>query len=158
MRIAVYLLFFTLVPSMLPATTVRLEVADDAMVTNQRGHYNDNWGQSVTVPVRQNQNWQGFEAKAYIARFDMSPLEGLSPGKAWLNIFLARGELYAIGLCSVLSRWEEGGGLNGQTGKGGACWAAADGPGGGTGLGAVKEWAWPGSGVFSVAWAHPDLI
>ncbi len=158
MRLTALLLALTLIPAMLAAEAVRLEVTADAMVTNERGHSRDNWGQSVSVPVRQNQNWSGFETKAYLARFDMSALEGRSPQKAWLNIFLARGELYGIGLCSVLSRWHEGGGLNGQTNKGGANWNWADDPGVDAEPGAANYWAWPGSGVYSVTWAHPDLI
>ncbi len=158
MRLFAVLLSLALIPAMLAAQTVRLEVADDAMITSERGHYDDNWGQSVSVPVRQNQNWQGFETKSYLARFDMSPLQGRSPRKAWLNIFLAHGELYGIGLCSVFSHWREGGGINGQTGKGGANWNWADDPGADAHPGADNYWAWPGSGAYSVAWAHPDLI
>jgi hypothetical protein len=158
MRLAVLSLLFFLLPAVLPAETVRLDVTDDAMISSERGHYNENWGQSVSVPVRQNQNWQGFETKAYIARFDMAPLEGRSPRKAWLNIFLARGELYGIGLCSVLSRWQEGDGINGQTGKGGANWNWAHSPAAGEEPGVENYWAWPGSGAYSVIWAHPDLI
>ena len=158
MRFAALLVTIALVPALLLADTVRLEVTQDAMVTSVRGNELDNWGGSVSVPVRQNQNWQGFETKAWLARFDMSAIEGKSPARAWLNIFLARGELYGVGLCSVLSNWNEGGGINGQTGRGGASWRWADEPAGGASPDASNYWAWPGSEVYSVAWAHPDLI
>lgn len=137
--------------------TIKLPVTADAGISSERGHKGDNGGASVTVPVRQNQNWSGFENKAYLMRFDTAPLAGMTVSKAWLNIFLARGDLYAIGVCTVLSGWEEGRGLNGQTGRGGASWNWASEPKQGAEPGPDNYWAWPGSGLYSVSWAHPDL-
>ncbi|MFC1544767.1 hypothetical protein ACFL4X_01235 [Gemmatimonadota bacterium] len=153
MRLSALLFSLLLLPLAASAESFRLNVTADATVTSERGHYDDNWGASVSVPIRQNQNWSGFETKAVLMRFNTAPLAGISPQAAWLNVFLARGELYGVGLCSVLSQWEEGTGLNGQTGKSGATWNRAD---GNPEAGAL--WSWPGSGVYSVAWAHPDLI
>ncbi|MBW7996442.1 MAG: DUF4091 domain-containing protein [Candidatus Glassbacteria bacterium] len=158
MRPVLLLVTVMLLPLTLAAETVRLEVTADAMVTSERGRYGDNWGASVSVPVRQNQNWSGFETKAVLMRFDGRPLEGMTPRAAWLNIFLAKGELFGVGLSSVLARWEEGRGLNGQTGRGGASWRWASEPADEGKTDPPNYWAWPGSGVYSVTWAHPDLI
>jgi len=138
------------------AETVRLPVAADAAVSSERGHLNDNWGASVTVPVRQNQNWSGFETKAYLMRFDTRPVRGMTVERAWLNVFVSQGDLYAVGLCTVLSGWEEGLGLNGQRNRGGASWSWAREPEEGAEPDEKNYWSWPGSGIYSVSWAHPD--
>jgi len=138
------------------AQTEKLPVTADAGISSERGHLDDNSGASVTVPIRQNQNWSGFETKAYLMRFDTAPVRGMTVERAWLNIFLARGDLYAVGLSTVLSDWDEGRGLNGQTGRGGASWNWAREPERGKTPGPENYWSWPGSGIYSVSWAHPD--
>ena len=79
MRFFVLLCCALLLPSLGAAQTVRLEVTADATVTNQRGHEDDNWGASVAVPIRQTQNWSGFETKAVMMRFDTARLAGVTP-------------------------------------------------------------------------------
>ncbi|HUU29258.1 MAG TPA: hypothetical protein VM123_15740, partial [archaeon] len=137
-------------------TVIKLPVVEDTGISSERGHFDDNDGASVTVPIRQNQNWSGFETKAYLMRFDTGPLRGITVRRAWLNVFLAAGDLYAVGLSTVLSDWEEGEGLNGQTGRGGASWNWAREPQDGKEPGPLNYWSWRGSGIFSVSWAHPD--
>jgi len=149
-------LFLSIFPVSLFAATVKLPVTADAGVSSERGHFNDNSGASVTVPVRQNQNWSGFETKAYLIRFDTGKIRGWSVSRAWLNIFLARGDLHAVGLCTVLADWDEGTGLNGQTGRGGASWNWAREPARDKEPARENFWSWPGSGIYSVSWAHPD--
>jgi hypothetical protein len=144
-------------PLALCAATAKLPVIKDTGITTERGHLSDNGGASVSVPIRQNQNWYGFETKAWLAQFDTAPVKGWTVSRAWLNVFLARGDLYGIGVCTVLGDWEEGQGLNGQTGQGGASWLWAREPRQGQKPGAENYWSWPGSGIYSVAWAHPDL-
>ena len=139
------------------AATVVLPVTEDTGISSERGHFADNSGVSVTIPIRQNQNWSGFETKAALLRFDAAPARGLSVERAWLNIFLARGDLYGIGLATVLADWEEGAGLNGETGRGGASWNWAREPQDPAHPAAGDWWTWPGSQVYSAAWAHPDV-
>ncbi|HUU28669.1 MAG TPA: fibronectin type III domain-containing protein [archaeon] len=138
------------------AESLKLPVVADCGISNERGHLNENSGASVSVPIRQNQNWSGFEAKACLMRFDTGPLTGMSVSRAWLNIFLARGDLYAVGLCTVLADWDEGRGVNGQTGRGGASWRWAREPRAGQKPGPENYWSWEESGIYSVSWAHPD--
>ncbi|MEA1996365.1 MAG: hypothetical protein U9N45_01940 [Gemmatimonadota bacterium] len=143
-------------PLFTQAETVKLPVTEDTGISSVRGCMDDNSGASVTVPIRQNQNWSGFETKAYLMKFDAGPILGMTVDRAILNVFLAKGELYAVGLCTVLADWEEGQGLNGQTGRGGASWNLAREPEEGGGPDAGNYWSWPGSGIYSVSWAHPD--
>ena len=138
------------------AETIKLPVTADVGISSERGHLGENSGASVTVPVRQNQNWSGFETKAYVMRFDTAPVRGMTIQRAWLNIFLASGDLYAVGLCTLLADWEEGEGINGQIGQGGASWNWAREPEKGKKPGPENYWTWPGSAVHSACWAHPD--
>ncbi|MBN2288075.1 MAG: hypothetical protein JXQ83_02005 [Candidatus Glassbacteria bacterium] len=149
----VFLLVFSATTN---ACAARLPVTADAGISNERGHFDENSGASVAVPIRQNQNWSGFEGKACLMRFETGAVRGWTVSAAWLNIFLARGDLYGIGLCTVLADWEEGRGINGQTGRGGASWRWAREPGEGETPGPEHRWSWPESGIFSVSWAHPD--
>ncbi|MBN2288200.1 MAG: hypothetical protein JXQ83_02635, partial [Candidatus Glassbacteria bacterium] len=128
MRLSICSIILLALPLVCLAETVRLPVTGDTGVSSERGRLSENSGASVTVPVRQNQNWSGFETKAFLMRFDTGPVQGMTVERAWLNLFLARGELYGVGLCTVLADWEEGGGLNGQTGRGGASWSWAGEP------------------------------
>ncbi|MEA2063904.1 MAG: hypothetical protein U9P14_09425, partial [Gemmatimonadota bacterium] len=145
-----------LLPACLEAGLIKIPVTADAGVSSVVGETDYNSGASVSVPIRQNQCWQGFETKAYLMRFDTSALRGHAVQRAWLNVFLCRGDLYGIGLCTVLAEWSEGSGVNGQTGRGGASWNWAIEPQK-RGEPAVKKlWSWPGSGIYSVSWAHPD--
>jgi glycosyl hydrolase family 123 len=145
-----------LLPGLLFAGTIKLPVTADCGISNERGHLEENSGASVSVPVRQNQNWSGFESKTYLMSFDTEAIRGWTVSRAWLNIFVARGDLYGIGLSTVLADWEEGSGLNGQTGRGGASWKWAREPEAGKTAGMENNWSWPESGIYSVSWAHPD--
>jgi hypothetical protein len=156
MKLKALLICFSLMPSMLCSATARLEVTKDCGISSVPGRRNDNSGASVTVPLRQNQCWSGFETKAYVAAFDTSPVKGWTVKKAWMNLFIARGDLYGVGLCTVQGDWSEGDGLNGQTGKGGASWNWADEPSDTSKAGGANFWTWPGSGIYSASWAHPD--
>ena len=142
--------------SNLCAVTVKLPVVADAGITNERGHRSDNSGASVTVPLRQNQKFDGFVSKSYLMRFDCERIQGMTISKAWLNIFLSRGDLFGIGLCTVLANWDEGRGINGQVGKGGASWNYARNPLGESKAENEHHWAWPDSKIYSISWAHPD--
>src|SRR4030042_501177 len=144
MPLLILLALLFALPSPARSRDVRLEIIADCGISSERGHFDDNSGASVTVPMRQNQNWSGFETKAYLMKFDTAPLEGLSVERAWLNIFLARGDLYAVGLSTVLADWEEGSGLNGQTGRGGASWNWAREPRDSRRPGPENWGAWPG--------------
>lgn len=152
-------LLFTLLlvaPCSLAAETVKLPVTMDTGISTERGHYSDNSGASVSVPIRQNQNWSGFETKAWLGDFDAQAIRGWTVERAWLNVFLVKGDLYGIGLSTVLAPWQEGRGVNGQTGRGGASWNWAAEPSDTDKPGPDNLWSWPGSGVYSVSWFHPD--
>ena len=138
--------------------TVKLPVSEDTGISSFSGSYNDNSGRSVSIPIRQNQNWSGFETKAWLFRFNGSELAGQRIEKAWVNFYLAQGEMWGLGFSTVLAdNWTEGGGVNGQTGMGGASWNWASEPEDSDNPSAANYWAWPGSGIFSVSWAHPFL-
>jgi len=154
-RLALILLLL-LVPRALPAEKATLPVTKDTGISSARGHYSDNSGASVTVPIRQNQNWSGFETKAWLGDFDSKAIKGWTVEHAWLNLFLARGDMYGLGLCTVLAPWKEGQGVNGVTGRGGASWNWASEPSDPAHPAPGDLWCWPGSGVYSVSWFHPD--
>ena len=145
-----------MVPVFLHAETVRLPIVSDAAISSVVDEMNENGGASVTAPIRQNHCWQGFEAKTYLFKFDCELIRGYTVDKAWLNVFVARGELFGVGLSTVLADWEEGHGLNGQTGKGGASWNWRVEPDDYENPSPSSLWSWPGSGIYSVCWAHPD--
>ncbi|MFC1614093.1 hypothetical protein ACFL5K_02230 [Gemmatimonadota bacterium] len=139
------------------AANVKIPVIEDTGISNERGHLSENSGKSVTVPVNQNQNWSGFETEAYLMRFDMKRLESLRVEEAWFNIYVAKGDFYGLGLCTVLNdSWYEGAGLNGQEGQGGASWYWASEPEDAGNPASGNYWSWTGSGIYSVSWAHPD--
>ncbi|MBT4512622.1 MAG: hypothetical protein HOC20_10495, partial [Chloroflexi bacterium] len=115
-------LLLLFIPVLVHARSIRLPIVSDAGISSVVGEMNSNGGASVTIPIRQNHCWQGFEAKTYLFKFDSEPIRGFSVDKAWLNVFIARGDLFGVGLSTVLADWEEGGGLNGQMGKGGVSW------------------------------------
>ncbi|MEA2062201.1 MAG: hypothetical protein U9P14_00760, partial [Gemmatimonadota bacterium] len=99
----------------------------------------------------------GFETKAHLMRFDTAPMRGITVERAWINVFLAGGDLYGAGFSTVLcDTWEEGAGVNGQRGRGGASWNWAVEPENGSRPEGKNYWSWPGSGIYSVSWAHPD--
>lgn len=156
MRFGILVIACLILPVAMFGSTARLPVIRDTGVSSERGHLSENSGASVTVPIRQNQNWQGFETKAWLGAFDASEIKGWTVSRAWLNVFLAAGDLYGVGLCTVLSDWEEGRGVNGETGRGGASWEWSDEPSSPDAAVAGNLWAWPGSGVYSVSWFHPD--
>jgi hypothetical protein len=149
-------LLLLFIPVLVHARSIRLPIVSDAGISSVVGEMNSNGGASVTIPIRQNHCWQGFEAKTYLFKFDSEPIRGFSVDKAWLNVFIARGDLFGVGLSTVLADWEEGGGLNGQMGKGGVSWNWQDEPDDYDNPAPANLWSWPGSGIFSVSWAHPD--
>jgi len=94
--------------------------------------------------------------KNLLMAFDCSAIRGWTVSKANLKLTLARGDLYGVGLCTVLAPWSEGRGMNWTPAPGGACWAFARCPRPGAKPTAEDLWAWPGSSIAGVCWAHPQ--
>ena len=134
---------------------VVLPVRADVGITSVRGKGWLSNGAGPTSAIRQNQNWSGFEGKTLLMDFDARRMRGWTVRRAQLHVTVARGELYGVGLCTVLSPWGEGRGMNWAEARGGACWAYARSRGRGGEPTAESYWAWPGSGLYSVSWAHP---
>ena len=64
MPMLILILLLAGLPAYTSAATVRLPVTADAGISSERGCFEQNGGASVSVPIRQNQNWYGFETKA----------------------------------------------------------------------------------------------
>lgn len=109
-----------------------------------------------TTALRQNQNWSGFENKNLLMAFDTSAIEGWTIEKAYLRVYLAKGELYGAGLCTVLAPWQETEDKNWRVSPGGPSWLYAKTPSPGQEPGPEHWWAWKGSGLYSVCWSHPS--
>lgn len=114
------------------------------------------FGGTSTLPLRQTQNWGGFETKAVLIDFDPAPLRGLGVAQAWLHLALARGDLHGIGICTVLAPWAEGA-TAGVAEAGAPSWLYRSTPPAGVPAGAEHLWAWSGSRFYAVAWMHPAL-
>ncbi|MHC4717037.1 MAG: hypothetical protein ACYS5V_08720, partial [Planctomycetota bacterium] len=144
----------------LPASSAEekalLPVIADVGITSMRGKGLFSNGAGPTTDIRQNQNWSGFENKTLLMAFDCRAIRGWTVSRANLRITLARGDLYGVGLCTVLAPWREGSGTNWVPEPGASCWAYARCPKPGEEPTADHRWAWPGSVFASVCWAHPQ--
>jgi len=133
-----------------------LPVTADVGITSTRGKELYSNGAGPTCDLRQNQNWSGFENKSLLLAFDCGAIRGWSVSKANLKITLARGDLYGVGLCTVLAPWSEGSGMNWALAPGAACWDFARCPRPGAEPAAEDYWAWRGADIAGVCWAHPQ--
>jgi len=132
-----------------------LKVTADVGITSVRDKMLYSNGQGPAVPLMQNQNWSGFENKNLLMAFDTRPVRGWTVSKATLHLTVARGDLWGVGLCTVLGDWREGRALNNVEAEGAPCWNFARTPARGAKPGPENWWAWPGSRFFSVSWSHP---
>jgi len=137
--------------AMLPATA-------DVGLTSVRAKQTYSNGLGPSTPIMQNQNWSGFENKNLLMAFDTKAIKGWTVSKASMHVFMARGDLYGVGLCTVLSPWEEGGALNGVEVEGAPCWSYRSTPAPGAEPKPEDYWSWPGSKFYSVSWAHPSAL
>lgn len=135
--------------------TARLNVTADVGLSSVAGKQRASNGAGPTTPIRQNQNWVGFEAKVLLMAFDTASVKGWTFSRANLHLYLAKGDLYGVGLCEVLAPWTEPATMNGLEQIGGPCWQYAHTPRDPSKPQPGDYWAWPGSGFYSVAWAHP---
>ena len=132
-----------------------LPVTADVGICSYAGKMLTSNGTGPTTPIRQNQNWEGFEARTLLMAFDTAPVRGWTIRRADLHLYLAKGDLYGVGLCEVLAPWDEPRTMNWLEAEGGPCWWFARTPADRTKPRPGDGWAWPGSGIYSVAWAHP---
>ena len=79
------------------------------------------WRGHETLALRQNQNWSKFENKTILLKFDTTRIKGWTVKEAFLHLALAKGDLYGVGVCTVLSEWREGR-LDGQREAGAPSW------------------------------------
>lgn len=135
--------------------TAMLDATADVGITSVRGRWLESNGGGPSTPIRQTQNWSGFETKALVITFDAKPIQGWQIKEAYLHLYMAKGDLYAVGVCEVLAPWREGRAINGQEATGAACWQFARTPKDRQRPEPGDGWAWPGSGIASVSWAHP---
>lgn len=130
-------------------------VTADVGISSVVGKMRHSNGIGPATPIMQNQNWSGFENKDLLMAFDAGAIKGWTVSKATMHIFLSKGDLYGVGLCTVLSPWREGRALNGVEREGAPCWDFRSTPARDAAPTAENEWAWPGSRFFSVSWSHP---
>jgi hypothetical protein len=135
--------------------TVMLSAAQDVGISSVRGHMLQSNGGAPTTPLRQDQNWSGFQNKTLLLGFDTAAIRGWRIRGAWLHLCVARGDIHAVGVCDVLAPWQSGAALNFLQETGAACWSYARTPRDPLLPEPGDYWAWPGSGLYSVAWAHP---
>ena len=134
---------------------VMLKATADAGVSSVRGRMLETNGGSPSSPIRQNQNWSGFETKALLIDFDSKAIKGWKVKEAYLHLYVAKVDLYGVGICEVLAPWREGSEGGRRRGGAGACWQFASLPKDTEKPEAGDMWAWPGSNIASVTWAHP---
>jgi len=132
-----------------------LYVTGDVGLTSVVGKKTFGNGRGPTTPLMQNQNWSGFENKTLLMAFDTRKVAGWSIEKAVMHIYLAKGDLYGIGLCTVLGDWTEGGALNWVRREGCPSWDFARTPAPGADIPPDYYWAFPGSRFHSVCFSHP---
>ncbi len=137
---------------------VRLPVTADAGFSSVREMTRYSNGTGPATPIMQNQNWSGFENKNLLMAFDTGAVRGWTVEKAILHLYLPKGDLWGVGLCTVLSPWREGRALNGVEAEGAPCWDFRSTPAEGAKPTAENEWSWPGSKIYSVCWAHPAAL
>ena len=133
-----------------------LEVTGSVGLSCYRGKDTTSNGQGVTSPIRQNQNWRGFASRVLLLNFDARPIQGWTISKAYLHLYVAKGDLYGVGLTEVLAPWGQPRTSNFTTETGGPCWRFAHTPKDGAPPAVADWWAWPGSSFPSVSWAHPS--
>lgn len=163
--LAVAVIVFLAASSLVTAQQkVMLDAVADVGVSSVRGHSLDSYAEAPSVPIRQNQNWSGFETKAILMSFNAKPVQGWNIKEAKLHLYMAKEDLYGVGVCEMLAPWSESdqscwqyasqpreGGRVGRRGRGGRGGRGAPG-----GSGASEGlYAWPGSFLPSVCWAHP---
>jgi hypothetical protein len=136
---------------------VMLDVTADVGVSSVRGYMLESNSTGPSAPIRQNQNWSGFETKALLMAFKTEPIKGWKILEAYLHLYVAKEDLYGVGLCEVLAPWAEQdrAGRRRQRADSAACWQFARSPKEGEKPEAGNWWAWPGSSLPSVTWAHP---
>jgi hypothetical protein len=78
-----------------------LNIAADTGITSVVGHTLQSNGGAPSTPLRQNQNWSGFDKKVALLDFDVAPLQGWVIEKAYLHLAVGRGDLCGVGLCTV---------------------------------------------------------
>ncbi len=139
-----------------PGATAMLTASADVGVCNYPNKESTSNGQGVTTPLRQNQNWRGFCCRALLLNFDTGPIKGWTIRKAWLHLYVARGDLFGIGLTEVLAPWTEPRTVNFTTQSGGPSWLFARTPKDPARPAAADWWAWLGSDLSGVSWAHPS--
>ncbi len=88
---------------------VMLKATADVGVSSVRGHFLDSNSTGPSNPIRQNQNWEGFETKALLMAFDVQPIKGWKIKDAYLHLYVAKEDLYGVGACEVLAPWAEQG-------------------------------------------------
>lgn len=162
------------------AETLLLPVTADTGVTSVRGRENLGNGGGPSTELRQNQNWSGFESKDVLLGFEpaervagrgrggrrggaasqsantLESARGMTIAKANLHVVVAKGNLYGVGLCTVLAPWVEGGAVNWGEQPGASSFDYARTPKAGEAPTAESWYAWPGSGVYGVCWMHPS--
>ena len=138
--------------------SVMLNVTADCGVTSTRDKQRYSNGTGPTAPIRQNQNWSGFENKDLLVKFDTSAIKGWTVTKAVLHLYVARNDLFGVGVCTVLGDWREGSAMNGAESPGAPCWDFASTPKPGEKPGPQHLWGWPGTELHSVCWSHPTAI
>ena len=133
-----------------------LPVSADVGLSSYQQKESTSNGLGVTTAIRQNQNMYGFESRSLLMAFDATPVRGWIVTKAYLHLYLAKGDLHGVGLTEVLAPWSEPQTVNFTTEVGGPCWLFARTPKDLARAAANEWWAWPGSSFCSVAWAHPS--
>ncbi|KPK79004.1 MAG: hypothetical protein AMJ81_13985 [Phycisphaerae bacterium SM23_33] len=156
-RKAIYLVILCAVagPAAAEERKATLHVTADVGISSVVGKMRYSNGTGPTTPIMQNQNWSGFENNNLLMAFDTKPIKGWSLSEATMHVWLAKGDLYGIGLCTVLADWEEGRALNYVEQPGAPCWMFARTPAAGAKPAGENWWAWPESRFFSVSWSHP---
>lgn len=132
-----------------------LHITADSGITSILGHERESNGAGPSTPLRQNQNWEGFEKKALLMTFDPEPIRGWTVDEAYLLLALPREGLYGVGLCTMLSPWTEGSAHNFAHVPGASSWAYRSTPAPGESPNPEDYWAGPGSNLATVAWANP---
>ncbi len=113
-------------------------------------------GGAPAVPIRQNQNWSGFEKKVLLLSFDTAPIQGWTVKRADLLLTLATHDLYAVGACTVLSPWQPGTSMYWTSEEGASSWKYRKNPAAGQTVSQENFWAGPETTLASVAWANPS--
>lgn len=134
---------------------VILPATADCGVSSVRGHQLDSNDTGPSSAIRQNQNWRGFETKALLINFDAKAVAGWDIQQANLHLYVAKEDLYGVGVCEVLAPWSEGSEPGATSQVTPACWQFAHRPQAAGGDETGSLWAWPGSNLPSVSWSHP---